>query len=88
MSYFMSQNLTKIEAVTGYTFACICHTAFSMFSCLQINFQPLYLHQFLKFHSFDWLIEGHGAYQKMVSLQPMPSFSPLSVKSITFAVVR
>ena len=57
MSSFISQTLTKIEAVTGRTFACICHTVFPMFSCLQINWQPFYLLQVLKFHPFDWLIE-------------------------------
>ena len=40
MSSFISQNFTEIEAVTGCTFACICHTVFCMFSCLQINWQP------------------------------------------------
>ena len=81
MSPFISHNLTEIEAVTGCTFACICHTVFRMFSCLQINWQPFYLHQLLKFHPFDWLIEiylqteGQGTHHKMVSLQPMPGFS-------------
>ena len=37
VSSFISQNLTEIEAFTGYTFACICHTVFRMFSCSQIN---------------------------------------------------
>ena len=54
-----------------------------MFSCLQINCQPFYLRQLLKFHQFDWLIEiylqteGQGTHHKMVSLQPMSGFSPL-----------
>ena len=80
MSSFISQNLTEIEAVTGCTFACICHTVFRMFSCLQINWQPFYLRKLLKFHPFDWLIEINlqtecqGTHHKMVSLQPMPSF--------------
>ena len=62
---------------------CICHTIFCMFSCLQINYQPFYLHQLLKFHPFDWLIkmylqtEGQGTHHKMVSLQPMSGFPPL-----------
>ena len=83
MSSFTSQNLTEIEAVTGCSFACICHTVFRMFSCLQIDCQPFYLRQLLKFHPVDWLIEiylqteGQGTHHKMVSLQPMPGF-PLS----------
>ena len=83
MSSFTSQNLTEIEAVIGCTFACICHTVFRMFSCLQINWQPFYLRQLSKFPPFDWLIEshlqteGHGIHHKMVSMQPMPGFSPL-----------
>ena len=40
MSSFIFQNLTEIEAVTGCTFACLCHTVFLMFSCVQINWQP------------------------------------------------
>ena len=54
-----------------------------MFSCLQINCQPFYLCQLLKFHPFNWMIEiylrteGQGTHHKMVSLQPMPGFSPL-----------
>ena len=80
MSSFISQNLTGIEAVTGCTFACICHTVFRMFSCLQINCQPFYLRQLLKFHAFDWLIEvylqteGQGTHHKMVSFQPIDGF--------------
>ena len=80
MSSFISQNLTEIEAVTGCTFACICHTVSCMFSCLQNNWQPFYLRQLLKFDPFDWLIkiylltEGQGTHHKMVSLQPMPRF--------------
>ena len=80
MSSFISQNLTKTRAFTRCTFACICHTVFRMFSCLQINWQPFYLRQLLKFHTFDWLIEiylqteGQGTHHKMVSLQPMPGF--------------
>ena len=83
MSSFISRNLTEIEAITGCTFACICNTVFRMFSCLQINCQPFYLPQLLKFHQFDWLIEiylqtkGQGTHHKMVSLQPMSGFSPL-----------
>ena len=83
MSSFISQHLTEIEAVTGCTLACICHTVFHMISCLQINWQPFYLCQLLKFHPFEWLIkiylqtEGQGTPHKMVSLQPMPGFSPL-----------
>ena len=78
MSSFISQTLTEIEVVTGCTFACICHTVFRMFSCLQINWQPFYLRQLLK--PLDWLIEiylqteGQGTHYKMVSLQPMPGF--------------
>ena len=85
MSSFISQNLTEIEAVTRYTFACICHTVFRLFSCLQINWQPFYLCELLKFHSFDWLIEiylqteGQGTHHKMVSLQPMPGFPSVIV---------
>ena len=80
MPSFIYQNLTKINAVTGCTFACICHTVFRMFSCLQINWQTFYLRQVLKFHPFDWLIEiylqteGQGTHHKMVSLQLMPGF--------------
>ena len=76
MPSFISQNLTEIEAVIGCNFACV-------LSCLQINCQPFYLRQLLMFHPFDWLIEiylqteGQGTHHKMVSLQPMPSFSPL-----------
>ena len=84
MSPFISENLPEIAAVTGCSFACICHTVFRMFSCLQINWQPLYLCQLLKFPPFfffDWQIEiyfqteGQGTHHKMVSLQPMPGFS-------------
>ena len=57
MSSFIPRNLTEIEAVTGYTFACICNTVFRMFSCLEINCQSFYLGQLLKFHPFIWLIE-------------------------------
>ena len=70
MSSFISQNLTEIED----------HTVFWMISCLQINWQPFYLRQRLKFHPFNWLIEiylqteGQGTHHKMVSLQPMPGF--------------
>ena len=83
MSSFIPRNLTKIEEINGCTFACICNTVFRMFSCLQINCQPFYLRQLLKFHQFDWLIEiylqteGQGTHHKMVSLQPMSGFSPL-----------
>ena len=80
MSSFISPNLTEIEAITGCTFAYICNTVFRMFSCLQINCQPFYFRQLLKFNQFDWLIEiylqteGHGTHHKMVSLQPMSGF--------------
>ena len=83
MSSFISQNVTEIEAVTGCIFACICQTVFRMLSCLQINWQPFYLRQLLKFRPFDWLIEiylqteGQGTHHKMVSLQPMNGFSSL-----------
>ena len=59
---------------------CICHTVFRMFSCLQINCQPFYLLQLLKFHPFDRLIaiylqiEDQGTHYKMISLQPVPGF--------------
>ena len=82
MASFIFQSLAEIETFTGCTFACICHTVFRMFSCLQINYQLFYLRQLLKFHPFDWLIEiylqteGKGAHHKMVSLQLMPGFSP------------
>ena len=87
MSSFIARNLTEIEAVAGCTFACIPNTVFRMFSCLQINCQPFYLRQLLKFQSFDWMIEiylqteGQGTRHKMVSLQPMPGFSPLLIGS-------
>ena len=85
MSSFIPRNLTEIEAITGCTFACIYNIVFRMFSCLQINCQPFYLRQLLKFHQFDWLIEiylqteGQGTHHKMVSLQPMSGFSPLFI---------
>ena len=85
MFSFISKNLTEMEAVTGCTFACICHTVFRMFSCLQINCQPFYLLQLLKFHPFDWLIaiylqtEGQSTHHKMVSLQPVPGVYPLLI---------
>ena len=85
MSSFICQNFTEIEAIIGCTFACICHTVFRMFSCLQINWQPFYLPQLLKFHPFDLLIEIYlqtevqGTHHKMVSLQPMPGFPPLFI---------
>ena len=85
MSSFIPRNLTEMKAITGCTFACICNTVFCMFSCLQINCQPFYLRQLLKFHQFDWLIEiylqiqGQGTHHKMVSLQPMSDFSPLLI---------
>ena len=53
MSSFIAQNLTEIEAVTGYTFAFVCDTAFRVLFCLQISCQPFYLSQLLKFHPFD-----------------------------------
>ena len=80
MSSFISRNLTEIEAVAECTFACISNTVFRMFSCLQINCQPFYLRQLLKFHPFDWMIEiylqteGQGTHHKMLSLQPMTGF--------------
>ena len=80
--------MTEIEAVTECTFACICPTVFRMFSCLQINCHPFYLRQLLKIHPFDWLIkiyprtEGQGIHHKMVSLQPMPGFSPLFIHEL------
>ena len=83
MPSFIFQNLTEIQAVTGCIFACTCHTVFRIFSCLQINWEPFYLRQLLKFHPFDWLVEIYlqrddlGTYHKMISLQPMPSFSPV-----------
>ena len=83
MSSFIARNLTEIEAVAGCTFACISNTVFRMFSCLQINCQPFYLRQLLKFDPFDWMIEiylqteGQGTHHKMVTLQPMPGFSLL-----------
>ena len=58
------------------------YTVFRMFPCLQINWQPFYLRQLLKFHPSDWpigiylQIEGQGTHHKMVSLQPMPGFPP------------
>ena len=62
----------------------------SLLSCLQINWQPFYLCQLLKFHPFDWLIEiylqteGQGTHHKMVSLQPMPGFPLCWVYYIVF----
>ena len=70
MSSFILRNLTEIEAINGCTFACICNPVFRMFSCLQINCQPFYLSQLLKFRQFDWLIEiyfhteGQGTHHK------------------------
>ena len=67
-------------------FACICHTVFVMFSCLQINWQPFYLRHLLKFHPSNWQIEiylqteGQGTHHKMVSLQLMPGFSPTLIE--------
>ena len=81
MSSFISQNLTEVEAVTGSTIASIWQIVFCMFSCLQINCQPFYLCQLLKFHRSDKLIkiylqtEGQCTHHKMVSLQPIPGFS-------------
>ena len=83
MSAFIPRNLTEIEAVTGCTFACICSTVFCMFCCLQINCQPFRPRQLLKFYPFEWLIkiylqtEDQGTQDKIISLQPMPGFSPL-----------
>ena len=88
MSSFIARNLTEIEAVAGCTFACISNTAFRMFPCLQINCQPFYLRQLLKFYPFDWIIEiylqteGQGTQHKMVTLKPMPGFSPLFIDAI------
>ena len=70
MSSFILQNLTEIEAVTGYNFACDCHTAFGMLSCLQINCQPFYLRQLLKFHLFHFLIEMSGQLSVNETLKP------------------
>ena len=92
MSSFIPRNLTEIEAITGCTFACIYNTVFRMFSCLQINCQPFYLRQLLKFHQFDWLIEinlqteGQGTHHKMVSLQPMSGFSPLLLVGLVLSI--
>ena len=77
MSSFISRNLTEIETVNGYIIACICHTVFRLFSCLQIIWKAFYLRQLLKSDPFDWLIEfylqseGQDTHHKMVSLQPM-----------------
>ena len=66
---FFDRNRQLLDA-----FFPICHTVFCMFSCLQINCQPFYLHQLLKLHPSDWLIEiylqteGQGTHHKMVSL--------------------
>ena len=57
MSSFIPRNRTEIETVIACTFASTCHPLFRMLSCLQINCQPFYLRQLLKFHPFDWLIE-------------------------------
>ena len=83
MSSFIARNLTETEAVTECTFACICHTVIRMFSYLQINCQPFYLCQLLKFRPFDRLMEiylqteGQGTHHKMVSLKPVLVFSSL-----------
>ena len=85
MSSLIHRNLTEIEAVAGSTFACIRNTTF------QINCQPFYLCQLLKFHPFDWLIEIYlqteeqGSYHKMVSLQAMPGFPSLFLSYILFS---
>ena len=74
MSSLIPPNLTETEAVAGCTFACKCNTVFRIFSRLQINCQPFYLRQLLKFHPTDWLIvidlqtEAQGAHHKMISL--------------------
>ena len=79
---------------SGCTFACKCHTVFRMFSCLQINWQPFYLGQLLKFHPFDWLMEiylqseGQGPHHKMVSLQSMPGFSSLFVTRLCHKIKK
>ena len=94
MSSLIPRNLTEIEAITGCTFVCICNTVFRMFSCLQINCQPFYLRQLLKFHQFDWLIEiylqteGQSTHHKMVSLQPMSVFSPLFIIHVLSEVMK
>ena len=62
--FFIFQNLTETGAVNGCTFDCIRHAVFRMFSCLQINWQPFYLRQLLKFHPFDWLIISCGNIEK------------------------
>ena len=61
-----------------------------MFSCLQINCQPFYLRQLLKFHPFHWIIEiylqteGQGTHHKMVTLQPTEGKSQTLVGAIPF----
>ena len=87
MSSFIPRNLTEMDTVAGRTFACMCHTAIYMFSCLKIDCRPFYLWQLLKFHPFDWLIEiylqnnGQGTHHKVLSLQAMPSF-PLCYREL------
>ena len=77
MSSLIPRNLTEIEAVAGCTFACTCNTV------------AIFLRQLLKFQPFDWLIdiylqtEGQGIHHKMVSLQPVPGFSPLLTQNIS-----
>ena len=75
----------KFDRNRGSHWTCICHTVFRLISCLQINWQPFYLCQLLKFHLVDWLIEiclhteGKGTHHKMLSLQTMPCFPPLFI---------
>ena len=81
--FFHSPKFDRNRSSGWMRFACVCNTVFRMFFCLQINCQPFYLRQLLKFHPCDWLIEiylqtkGQGTHHKMVSLLPMPGFSPL-----------
>ena len=85
-------NFPKFDRNRGSHWMHFCHTVFRMFSCLQINWQPFYLRQLLKFYPFDWLIEiylqteGQGTHHKMVSLQPIPGFSPLFVRTMMFSL--
>ena len=78
--FFYSPKFDRNEGNHWMHFACICNTVFRMFSYLQINCQPFYLRQLLKFHQSDRLIEiylqieGQGTHHKMVSLQPMSGF--------------
>ena len=49
MSSFVFQNLTEIEAVTGCTFACICHTVFRTFFFVYKITGSLFVSASLKF---------------------------------------